>query len=166
MNIEQFNQLSSDEASLVLQPCVHIATWIAKVVQQRPYAAIDELYQTANVQAQTWKWHEIAEALAQHPRIGEKKATANLSKKEQQFSQQEQGQVEPDTAMQQALYQGNLEYEHKFGHIFLIRAAGRTGLEILAELQRRLKNTTEQEQIEVKQQLTEIALIRLKQEIQ
>ncbi|MDM1020099.1 2-oxo-4-hydroxy-4-carboxy-5-ureidoimidazoline decarboxylase [Acinetobacter sp. VNK23] len=166
MDIEQFNQLNLGEANLVLQPCVHIPSWIVKLVQQRPYAATDELYQAANAQAQTWQWHEIAEALAQHPRIGEKKAAANLSQKEQQFSQQEQGQVEPDTVLQQALYQGNLEYEHKFGHIFLIRAAGRTGMEILAELQRRLKNTIEQEQQEVKQQLAEIALIRLKQEIQ
>lgn len=68
--------------------------------------------------------------------------------------------------IQQALYQGNLEYEHKFGHIFLIRAAGRTGQDMLSELQRRLSNNPQQEQQEVQQQLTEIALLRLTQEIQ
>lgn len=37
---------------------------------------------------------------------------------------------------------------------------------MLTELNRRLENSAEQEQQEVKQQLKEIALIRLKQEIQ
>lgn len=37
---------------------------------------------------------------------------------------------------------------------------------MLAELNRRLENSDEQEQQEVKKQLSEIALIRLKQEIQ
>ncbi|ENW79931.1 OHCU decarboxylase [Acinetobacter sp. ANC 3929] len=166
MQLETFNQLDSAEAGRVLQACVHIPAWGAELVQQRPYLTKDQLYQVAVAQAQTWSWSDIAEALAQHPRIGEKKAAAVLSEKEQQFSQREQAQVETDAVLQLALYQGNLDYEHKFGHIFLIRAAGRSGQQILSELQRRLLNTAEQEQAEVKQQLAEIALIRLKQEIQ
>lgn len=166
MQLETFNQLDSVEAGRVLQACVQIPTWGSELVQQRPYLSIDQLYQIADAQAQTWSWSDIAEALAQHPRIGEKKAASVLSEKEQQFSKREQAQVETDAVVQLALYQGNLDYEHKFGHIFLIRAAGRSGQQILSELQRRLLNTVEQEQAEVKQQLAEIALIRLKQEIQ
>ena len=48
---------------------------------------------------------------------------------------------------------------------FLIRALGRSTEEILAELNRRLNNTPEQEQLEVKDQLSQIALLRLKQEV-
>lgn len=166
MQLETFNQLGTVEASQVLQSCVHIPTWMSKLLQQRPYLSIEQFYQTATEQAQTWQWPEISAALEQHPRIGEKKAAAVLSEKEQQFSQREQAQVETDAVVQLALYQGNLDYEHKFGHIFLIRAAGRSGQQILSELQRRLLNTVEQEQAEVKQQLAEIVLIRLKQEIQ
>ncbi|ENX41908.1 2-oxo-4-hydroxy-4-carboxy-5-ureidoimidazoline decarboxylase [Acinetobacter sp. NIPH 2100] len=166
MQLETFNQLDSGEAGLVLQACVHIPTWTSKLVGQRPYLSKDQLYQAAFAQAQAWSWSDISEALAQHPRIGEKKAAAVLSEKEQQFSQHEQSQVETDAVVQLALYQGNLDYERKFGHIYLIRAAGRSGQQILSELQRRLLNTVEQEQAEVKQQLAEIALMRLKQEIQ
>ncbi|ENX33727.1 2-oxo-4-hydroxy-4-carboxy-5-ureidoimidazoline decarboxylase [Acinetobacter gyllenbergii] len=166
MQLETFNQLDSDAAKRVLQGCVHIPNWISELLQQRPYSSKEQLYQTALAQAQTWQWPEISAALAQHPRIGEKKAAAVLSEKEQQFSQQEQGQIQTDAVLQLALYQGNLDYEHKFGHIYLIRAAGRSGQQILSELQRRLKNTAEQEQAEVKQQLGEIALLRLNQEIQ
>lgn len=166
MQLETFNQLDLDKAQRVLQACVHIPTWVTELVRQRPYVSQQQLYQTAFEQVQTWQWSEIADALSQHPRIGEKKAASVLSEKEQQFSQQEQGQIETDAVLQLALYQGNLDYEHKFGHIFLIRAAGRSGQQILSELQRRLKNTVEQEQPEVKQQLGEIALLRLNKEIQ
>lgn len=166
MDLEQFNQLDTAHAEAALSPCVHIHSWIEHLVQHRPYSTRDALYQTAKVQAQTWQWSEIANALAQHPRIGEKKAASALSEKEQRFSAKEQGQLGADEDLQQALYQGNLDYESKFGHIFLIRAAGLTGAEMLAELQRRLNNSVVQEQQEVQQQLAEIALIRLKQEIQ
>jgi 2-oxo-4-hydroxy-4-carboxy-5-ureidoimidazoline decarboxylase len=166
MDLQQFNQLSRVQAQALLQPCVHIPDWIEALIQQRPFSSTDQLFHYAVEQAQGWSWVEIAEALAQHPRIGERKAAAELSEKEQSFSKHEQSQLGADVALQQALYQGNLDYEHKFGHIFLIRAAGRTGQEMLSELQRRLSNTIQQEQQEVQQQLTEIAVLRLKQEIQ
>lgn len=166
MQLETFNQLASSEARLVLQACVHVPTWVSELIQKRPYSSKVQLSQVADEQAGTWQWSEISEALSQHPRIGEKKAAAVLSGKEQQFSQREQALIETDAALQLALYQGNLDYEYKFGHIFLIRAAGRSGQQILSELQRRLVNTVEQEQTEVRQQLSEIALLRLKQEIQ
>ncbi|MEN8320791.1 2-oxo-4-hydroxy-4-carboxy-5-ureidoimidazoline decarboxylase [Acinetobacter junii] len=166
MNLERFNLLNDEQAFEALKPCVHIPSWIESIVLQRPFGSAEELYQMAALQAQIWQWSEILEALAQHPRIGEKKAAMTLSEREQQFSQKEQAQLGVDQDIQQALYQGNLAYEHKFGHIFLIRAAGRSGTEMLTELNRRLENSAEQEQQEVKQQLSEIALIRLKQEIQ
>ena len=45
--------------------------------------------------------------------------------------------------------------------VFLIRAAGRTGPQILAELERRLDNDDEAERAETVRQLREIALLRL-----
>ena len=166
MNLERFNLLNDEQAFEALKPCVHIPSWIESIVLQRPFGSAEELYQAAALQARIWQWSEILEALEQHPRIGEKKAAMTLSEREQQFSQKEQAHLGVDQDIQQALFQGNLAYEHKFGHIFLIRAAGRSGTEMLTELNRRLENSAEQEQQEVKQQLSEIALIRLKQEIQ
>lgn len=103
--------------------------------------------------------------MGNHPRIGEKKAIQSLNEREQQFSKNEQSNVNLTNAVQDALYKGNVDYENKFGFIFLIRALGRSTEEILAELNRRLNNTPEQEQLEVKDQLSQIALLRLKQEV-
>ena len=66
-----------------------------------------------------------------HPsKIGERQAkTAQC--KEQNFSAQEQAGISLDEQTQQALLQGNIEYEQKFGFIFLIKAAGLSSDEIL-----------------------------------
>ena len=47
--------------------------------------------------------------------------------------------------------------------MFLIRAAGRDGDEILAELERRLGNDDDAERAETVEQLRQIALLRLEQ---
>jgi 2-oxo-4-hydroxy-4-carboxy-5-ureidoimidazoline decarboxylase len=47
--------------------------------------------------------------------------------------------------------------------VFLIRASGRTGPQILAELDRRLVNDAAAERAETVTQLREIALLRLEQ---
>lgn len=165
MRLREFNECADHVAVQVLQPFVHMPSWIETLVKKRPYGSIEQLYQQASQQAANWQWSEVAQALAQHPRIGQKRAAVVLSQQEQQFSASEQSGVQHGADMQQALLKGNHAYEQRFGHIFLIRAAGRTGPEILQELQRRMQNTVVQEQQEVIAQLAEIALLRLQQGI-
>ena len=61
-----------------------------------------------------------------------------------------------------AIAEGNAAYERRFGRVFLIRAAGRSPDEMLAELQRRLGNDDDSEAAEALDQLAQIALLRLK----
>ena len=165
MNITEFNQLPPNEAETLLKNCVQINEWANRIVTQRPFSDSQQLYNFAKDQAMTWTWQQISDALGNHPRIGEKKASHALNEKEVQFSKNEQSNVNLTNAVQDALYKGNVDHENKFGFIFLIRALGRSTEEILAELNRRLNNTPEQEQLEVKDQLSQIALLRLKQEV-
>lgn len=60
-----------------------------------------------------------------------------------------------------ALAAENLQYEKRFGHVFLIFASGRTGEEILAELRRRMSNEPAAELAEARAELTKIARLRL-----
>ena len=64
-----------------------------------------------------------------------------------------------DTAARLAA--GNAAYEQRFGHVFLIRAAGRDAEDILVQLERRLRNDDETERAETVDNLRQIALLRL-----
>ena len=62
--------------------------------------------------------------------------------------------------------EANAAYEERFGRIFLIRAAGRSPEEMLAELKRRLGNDELTEATEAIEQLRQIALLRLRQALE
>lgn len=160
MHIETFNTASRDDAIAAIKPCLDIARWIDVIVDARPYVDVDALLQHARSAAEPFMQAEIDAALAHHPRIGER---ARGSGDEAKFSSAEQaGLGAASHAVEDALRQGNLDYERKFGRVFLIRAVGRDRAEILAELRRRMHNDTATELREIGGQLREIALGRLR----
>jgi 2-oxo-4-hydroxy-4-carboxy-5-ureidoimidazoline decarboxylase len=66
-----------------------------------------------------------------------------------------------DSELARRLGEANAAYEKAFGHVFLIRAAGRSGPEILAALEARLDHDAAEEALVVRDQLTQIAQLRL-----
>jgi len=161
MRLQRFNQLPLEEAERLLRPCVDIAAWIAAVIVARPFSSIDAALAVAWQAALRWQPEEISQALAQHPRIGER---VKGQGQEAQFSQREQAAVNAqDAELAEALRDENQRYEQQFGQVFLIRAAGRDGQSILRELQRRLNNSAEQERQETAEQLREIVMLRFKE---
>ncbi len=141
-----------------LATALHVRRFVAAMVERAPFADLDELIAAADDETAELSEAEIAEALAAHPRIGERPAGAAhaLSRAEQASADAD----DPDLA--RALAEGNQAYEERFGRIFLIRAAGRTRAEILAELRRRLTLDDRAELQEVGRQLAEIARLRLR----
>ena len=159
MLLATFNQLAAADAAELIRPSVDIDRWIDSIVAGRPYSNVEEALSHAATSDVDWTSSEIGGALAHHPRIGER---ASGGSAEATMSRSEQAGVDAgDGEVARALLEGNRAYEERFGHIFLIRAAGRDAREILAELDRRLCNTAEAESIETAQQLREIALLRL-----
>ena len=160
MLLEQFNEADRSEAIAVLRPCVDVKRWYDTIADARPYASLEALWDEAANAADPFTGAEVAAALTHHPRIGER---AEGTSREAGMSRSEQAGVDPsDSAVQEALRQGNLAYQERFGRVFLIRAAGRSADEILASLEVRLTHTPEEEDRVVAGQLREIALLRLK----
>ena len=127
--------------------------------RDRPYADVDSLLDTAEHAARALDWAEVQQALDAHPRIGER---ADGASTEAQWSRREQSAVgTSDAATQDALRAGNAAYERRFGHVFLIRAAGRSAEEMAAELDRRLANDDARERAEVTEQLAQITRLRV-----
>ena len=164
MDVPTFNQLSADEARAAIRHCVAIPHWQQALVAARPFANTGALLATADALARQWQQPQLETALSAHPRIGER---ANGTDKEAALSRGEQSAMQQaDYALQQAMQQGNQAYEARFGRVFLIRAKGRSGEQMLAELQRRLQNSDVAEQQEALDQLREITLLRLKETMQ
>lgn len=159
MHLEQFNSASRTEAADALRPCLDIPRWIDELVDARPYSGLAALLEAGRGAANPFSPAEIEAALAHHPRIGERAPGNSM---EARLSQSEQtGLGEADTAVAQALAEGNRAYEEKFGQVFLIRAAGHSREEILAALHTRLAHTPGEEQAIIGHQLREIAALRL-----
>lgn len=130
--LQTFNQLSHEEALARLQPCVALPDWANALVEGRPYLHRKALFDAARALAQTWDETALTQALNAHPRIGEKPTGVRA---EAVLSRQEQGAVDNrDRQLAQALQEGNARYEARFGRVFLIRAKGRSGEEILRAL--------------------------------
>lgn len=152
-----------DEAELRegLAACLKVSRWVDDVVARSPFASLDALLAVARDAATPLSPPEVDEAMADHPRIGDRPtgsgASASFSRAEQASSRSE------DEELAARLVAGNAAYEAKFGRVFLIRAAGRSRAEILAELERRLHLNPEEEIRIVGTELRDIALLRIPQ---
>lgn len=163
MRIEQFNAMGQDEAAATVRPCADIAAWVDAVVADRPYADVDALVAHGEALAATWTGAEVEQALADHPRIGERHAgdgaSAAMSASEQSGVASGAG---GDADVRQRIAAGNAAYEQRFGRVFLVRAAGRSAEEILEQLDRRLDHDPTTELEVTRGQLAEIAALRLR----
>jgi 2-oxo-4-hydroxy-4-carboxy-5-ureidoimidazoline decarboxylase len=158
--LDDFNDESPDQAVQALRTCNAAPRFAAELVAGRPYPDADTLVARAEEVARGLDWDEVSIALAAHPRIGDRpegsSAEAEASRREQS------SMTDADSRTRAALVEGNHAYEERFGHVFLIRAAGRSPEEMLAELQRRLANDAETERHEATEQLAQITGLRLR----
>lgn len=158
MKITEFDAATVNTLRPALLACVGIPEWVDGVLAARPYLTREALLVTAEHLAERWTPGQVDAALADHPRIGERLATQDARAA---HSAREQGSLDLDDDIQARLVTANRAYEERFGRVFLIRAAGRTSEEILAEAERRLDNDPITEQHETADQLQQIALLRL-----
>jgi OHCU decarboxylase len=135
-----FNELKKKEAIGALLLVCHSRKWATQVAAGRPYDDVDSLLAAADKTWMALDPDDWLEALDAHPRIGERGGRSA------EFSKQEQAGVgNAGQDVQAAIAAGNAEYEERFGHVFLISAAGRSAEEILATLTDRLGNDPDTE---------------------
>lgn len=142
-----------------LRTALGVERWVADVRAAGPFADLDALLEIASEAASPLTPAEVEEALAHHPRIGERPAAGATGADHSRREQASADAADPHLAERMAA--GNAAYEQRFGRIFLIRALGRSRAEILAELDRRLTLDDAEELAVVGEQLREIAILRL-----
>jgi 2-oxo-4-hydroxy-4-carboxy-5-ureidoimidazoline decarboxylase len=154
-----FNGLPAPDAVRELSACNAAPRFAREVAAARPYRSETELADTAATVAAGLGWDEVEVALAAHPRIGERAPGASAEAASSRREQAAMTGAADDVRV--ALADGNRAYEQRFGHVFLIRAAGRTPAEMLATLRRRLGQDPETERAETTRQLAEITRLRV-----
>jgi 2-oxo-4-hydroxy-4-carboxy-5-ureidoimidazoline decarboxylase len=163
VQLAAFNALPAAEAGDLVRGCAGIPSFVTAVTAGRPYAGLDELLATARASAAGWTDEEVTAALADHPRIGERPTGPGAGAA---MSGREQAGVDPaDEVLRRRLADGNRRYEERFGRIYLVRAAGRSGAELLDLLEQRLGNDPATERAVTRGQLAEIALLRLEGQV-
>lgn len=155
--LSHLNALTTPELKGELLACLAVPRWAGEIAAGAPYADAAELRAAADAAARTLTSEEVDAALASHPRIGERPAGPDAA-----ASRSEQSGIDHrDEQLARALAEGNAAYEQRFGHLFLICAAGLGGAKILERLRARLSNDAETERGVVADELRKIALLRL-----
>jgi OHCU decarboxylase len=132
VTLNDLNAMTPQAAERELLRCCGSSRWSAAVAARRPFKTPEELMQVGEDVWWTLEGGDWLEAFAGHPRIGERAAGW--------ASDEQSGVRGASTATLQRLTALNHDYERKFGHVFLIFAAGKSADEILAQLERRLPN--------------------------
>ncbi|MGQ0643631.1 MAG: 2-oxo-4-hydroxy-4-carboxy-5-ureidoimidazoline decarboxylase [Gemmatimonadaceae bacterium] len=160
MTLDDLNAAPPHIAADALRACGASRRWLTALMAQRPFASHAALL-TANDTA----WHATGpndwrEAIASHPRIGERSAARDL--RSQAWSAREQSAVAAaDLALRSALADANRAYEARFGYIFLICATGKSAAELLTSIHERLRHTPETEIAVAGNELRKIARLRI-----
>jgi 2-oxo-4-hydroxy-4-carboxy-5-ureidoimidazoline decarboxylase len=155
-DIATFDALPGTEAERLLLRCCPSTAWVRAVAAGRPYGSADALFTAADAALAALDDHDLDEALAGHPRIGERSASSDSSR-------EQAGVLNSDQGVLSALAEGNRAYEERFGHVYLVCASGRNGAELLGVLEERLHNDAETEAVRTRTELGKINRIRLAQ---
>jgi 2-oxo-4-hydroxy-4-carboxy-5-ureidoimidazoline decarboxylase len=158
-SVDAFDRLDDDTARVLVTSWAAVPRWVDALLGARPYGSVTALAAEAERVARTWTDAEVEAALAEHPRIGDRPVGDGAAAAASRLEQAASADTDAETAA--ALRAGNVAYEARFDRVFLVRAAGRTADQVLAELRRRMTNDDATERAEVADQLREIALLRL-----
>jgi len=161
--LARWNALSETEAAEQILSCCGSARWARELAQQRPFPSASALLATSD---RVWAALDPAdwdEAFGTHPRIGERRTVETATPQSAMWSRQEQdsaGAQDADTLSDLARL--NVEYEARFGRVFLVCATGKSAAEMLQILRERLSNDPEAELREAVEQQRQITQLRLR----
>lgn len=157
--VADFDAADPAVAAGLLRPACASCAWVDRLVAERPHRTPAALLAASDRAISGLSWPDLQEALAAHPRIGDRARGTDL---ESSWSRQEQSATERlDTGVAADLRVANAEYEQHFGHVFLICATGRSAEQMLASLRERLGNDAGTEREVVRGELGAIVALRL-----
>src|SRR3954464_5176578 len=166
MQLDYLNALDADAAARELLRCCGSRKWARQMTAARPFPTVAAINEAADRIWWSLEEADWREAFAAHPKIGAGTAggggRAEAAQTHAGAGAGEAGRAEAaDTSAWSAaeqsavasaavdvtarLAEANREYEARFGYIFIICATGRSAVEMLDGLERRLGNAPDRE---------------------
>ena len=162
MTLDDLNSLGVGGAYEVLERCCGARAWVEALVARRPFPSVEDAYRIADDVWAGMGRNDIMEAFRHHPRIGDVEGLRTKFASTATWACGEQaGAVAAEESTLQALAQGNMDYEARFGHIFIVCATGKSAAEMLAILGARMPNEPDAELLVAAEQQRLITRIRL-----
>jgi 2-oxo-4-hydroxy-4-carboxy-5-ureidoimidazoline decarboxylase len=155
MTLGSFNAAPVQDAERAVLACCASGTFAKAIAGRRPYPDQAALLTAIDTVFSALSWDDIVEAMSEHPRIGDRSVRGGMSAAEQS------GAAAASDEVRQGLVDGNVAYEQRFGHVFLICASGLSGQEMLDQLRARLDNDEEAERVVVRAELKKITRLRM-----
>ncbi len=149
-----FNASPAQDAEQAALSCCASRAFARAIAAGRPYRDAAALLAAIDAVFEALSWDDIAESMNGHPRIGDR-ASSPASAAEQS------GAAAASDEVRRGLADGNVAYEKRFGHIFLICASGLSGQEMLVSLRARLGNDQDAERSVVRAELLKITRLRM-----
>jgi 2-oxo-4-hydroxy-4-carboxy-5-ureidoimidazoline decarboxylase len=145
-----------------LRSCCAAAAWVERIAAGRPYRSEAALLAASDRATAELDRAGLAEALAGHPRIGDTTPAPEADGRSAAWSRGEQAGVRgAETTLLDELAAANAAYERRFGHVYLVCAAGRDAAELLDVCRSRLRNDPATERGVVLAELARINRLRL-----
>ena len=159
VSLDELNSMPREEAAELLRSCCGATSWVNAMLDRRPYESATRLLDDADVAWATTSVEDWHEAFAHHPRIGEK---AGERGRAAAWSEAEQKKVQlASSSVHDQMSLVNVAYERKFGHIYIVSAAGKTATELLSIARSRLKNDAGKELRIAAEEIRKITRLRL-----
>jgi 2-oxo-4-hydroxy-4-carboxy-5-ureidoimidazoline decarboxylase len=162
MNLTELNQQSKEDVELLFMQCCTSVQWVKKMTNARPYADMSSLKNIANDSWKDLDDSDFLQAFEGHPKIGDVDSLREKYLSTKKLASGEQSLVgEASEQVISELSSGNEAYFKKFGFIFIVCATGKSAVEMLTLLKKRLPNNKPAELINAAEEQRKIFQIRL-----
>jgi 2-oxo-4-hydroxy-4-carboxy-5-ureidoimidazoline decarboxylase len=162
MTLKELNNLDISQRWIELSKCCGATAWIEKMAGIFPVYDSNELFDKAEEIWFSCNEKDWREAFSHHPKIGDINSLKEKFADTAGWAANEQsGALETSQTEIEALARLNIQYEEKFGYIFIVCASGKSAEEMLHMLESRLKNKPEDEIMIAMREQNKITKIRL-----
>jgi OHCU decarboxylase len=158
MRLDELNELSAERACAEFTKCCGSSRWARAMAARRPFAHMDAMFADAETVFESLGPSDWLEAFAAHPRIGDRPQPSAGAGAGAWSAEEQSGVTETSRG---AFERRNRDYEARFGHIFIVCAAGRRADQMIQMLEERMLNNPDDELRQSAREQRQISRLRL-----